>query len=404
MYRRRRRRRRRKPIIPIILPVVLLVGIAVFLLMNRGILSYWNGKRAIRSEKYEKASVSLEKATKREPGKKSYHIAYGMALTGLGEYEEAMIEFKKAVPDESSGKSNKISKQAYRGIGICYFFAKNYENSIPYFDKALAIDELEYLNLDIVKYKADANMYLGNYEEAVKLYTEVIKKQKYDDDIYLKRAMAEAENNQMDEALADYDYVIQKDKRNYDAYLGAYTLLMEAEEDEKADSYLEAALNVKPKTVGEKLKFAVVQYYYYGIIDEAVDSLEKLLKENELEAYFYLAKISFAEEDYEKVSSYLNSYVSTDNVEHLAEAYEMLGRTSMIQNNYKEAISLFEKGIACNDAKWTGTLRKDQIGAYENLSDYDSAYKAAVDYLKEYPGDSDVKRELEFIKTRRSEK
>lgn len=404
MHRRRRRRRRSRPVVLMVLPVVLIVGIAVFLLMNKGIISYWNGKRAIRNEKYQQASVYLQKATKKEPKKKSYRIAYGISLSGLGDYENALEEFKKAVPEKTSAKQDKIGKQAYRGMGICYFFAKSYEKSISYFDKALAINELEYLNLDIVKYKADANAHLGNYEEAVKLYTEVVKKDNYSDDMYLKRAYAEAENGQIDEAIADYDLVIAQNEKNFDAYIGAYMLLMEEEADEKADSYLKAALEVKPDTLDEKLKYAVVQYYYYGITEEAVDSLKKLVEENKPEAYFYLAKISLAEQDYESVSSYLNSYVSKKNVEHLAEAYEMLGRNSMLEKNYKDALNWFETGIACNDAKWTGTLMRDQIATYEYLSDYENAYHAALEYLKDYPDDKDVQRELEFIMTRRSEK
>ena len=150
----------------------------------------------------------------------------------------------------------------------------------------------------------------------------------------------------------------------------------------------------------ERLKYAVAQYYFYGITEEAVESLEALVDEKEPEAYFYLAKISYAEEDYEKVSSYLNSYVSEKNAKHLVEAYEMLGRTAMLGKDYHGALKYFESGIACNDAKWTRTLKRDEISVYEYLSDFEKALDVANKYLADFPDDQEVIREVEFIKTR----
>ncbi|SES72679.1 tetratricopeptide repeat protein [[Clostridium] polysaccharolyticum] len=406
MYRRNRRRYRRNRILDVLLVMFLffLVLTSVFLVMNRGYLSYQKGKRAIRKELYQTAAECLQKATKREPSNKEYRIVYGLALAGNGEYEDALKEFDKGISKKNTSKAAKRNKKAYRGIGICYFFAKNYENSIINFDKALKIDALEYLNLDILKYKADAQLHLGHFENAVEVYTHIIKNEKYSDDSYLKRAYAKAEGNRVDDALEDYDYVIEKNSRNFDAYLGAYTLLAREEQEEKADSYLQAALKVKPVTLDEKLKYAIVQYYFYGITDEAVESLQKLVEEKQTEAYFYLAKIAFSEEEFEKVSTYLNSYVSTEHAEHLAEAYEMLGRCAMLVKDYERALNCFSDGISCNEVKWTRILKKNQIAVYEYLSDFDKAYDIATEYLTDFPDDQEIIREVEFIKTRLNRK
>lgn len=405
MYRKRRsRRRRRMSALVFVLPVIILVGVAVFFGLNGGIVPYLKGKRAISNGNYTKAVEYLKQASKKQPDNKKYSVAYGVALVGSGEYKDAFEELEKAVSSEKSEKADKINKQAYRGMGICYFFAKNYVNSISCFDKALAINELEYLNLDILKYKADSQLHLGQYEDAVKSYSDILKKDKKNEDMYLKRAYAEAQNGEADKAVADYDYVIRENKSNFDAYLGAYNLLMKEEQDEKADSYLKAALEVKPDEVNEKLKYAIIQYYYYGITDEAVASLNKMIDEKETEAYFYLAKISYAEQDLKKVSSYLNGYVSEKDSENKAEAYEMLGRCAMDAGKYEEALKLFQNGIQENDIRWTRTLMKDQIAVYEHLSDFDKAYEVTMNYLADVPDDQEVIRELEFIKTRLSKK
>lgn len=399
MYRRRRRKR---PVILLFAVLAIAVIITVFFIMNSGILSYRKGIRAFHQNEYEKAAEYLNGAIEKKPDNVEYLIAYGMSLIETGDYENALTQFQTAISDKDSKKTAENNKKANRGIGICYFFAKNYENSIKYFDNALDINALDDLDLDILKYKADALVYLGSYEDAVVIYNDIISRQDYSDDMYLKRAYALTQKGDIEDAVSDYDCVIEHTKDNFDAYLGAYTLLMKAEEDEKADSYLEAALSIEPDTTQEKLKYAVIQYYFYGITDEAVASLEQLIQENEPEAYFYLAKISYAEEDLEQVSSYLNSYVSMEKAEHKAEAYEMLGRCAMLNDDYDTALTWFETGVACNDAKWSQTLRKDQIAVYEHLADFDTAYTMATEYLADFPDDQEIIRELQFIETRLS--
>lgn len=403
MYRRRRRRRRRRmPTLVLILLIALAVGAFLIFFYAGGKSSYRKGMKAFENGRYEQAESYLEKAISKKSNNRNYRYAYGMTLLQNGQYDEAINQFERVISEKDTKKALKLNKETYRGMGICYFFAKNYENSIHYFDAALEINELYYINVDILKYKAQAETYLGNYESAIEIYSEIIKEDGYSSDMYLKRAYSYVENDNVADAVADYDYVIEKDEDAFDAYLGAYSVLMKEEEDEKADSYLEAALKIEPDTTDEKLKYAVIQYYYYGITEEAVASLETLVEEGEPEGYFYLAKISYAEGDFDQVSSYLNSYVSAENIEHLAEAYEMLGRSAMLKKDYTEALKWFETGIACNDIRWTQTLKKDQIAVYEYLSDFAKAYEVAKEYLADFPDDQNIKRELEFIKTRLS--
>ena len=294
--------------------LALAAGAFLIFFFAGGKSSYRKGMKAFYNENYEAAESYFEKAIEKNKNNEMFQYAYGMSLLKNAKYESAMKELEKALSDKDTKSALKQNKETYRGLGICYFFAKNYENSIHYFDKALAIDESYYLNVDILKYKAQAETYLGNYENAIALYTEIIDEEGYSSDMYLKRAFAFVDNEQLEDAVEDFDYVIEKDQDIFDAYLGAYTLLMKEEEDEKADSYLEAALQVEPDTRDEKLKYAVIQYYYYGITEEAVASLKDLVSEGEPEGYFYLAKISYAEEDFENVSSYLNSYVFSPSI------------------------------------------------------------------------------------------
>lgn len=405
MYRRharRRRRTRRQPVGFLLVLLVIIITAVLIFLNAGGKSSYRKGMKAFQNGTYEEAGTYFEKAISKNADCSEYRNAYGMTLVQLGEYEKAASEFTEAVSQKTSKSALEQNKEAYRGLGICYFFAKKYENSIYNFDLSLAINELCYFNVDILKYKAEAEMQLGDYENAIAVYTQIIDEEDKSSNMYLKRAYAYSAAGEVEQAVADFDYVIEKDEDNFNAYLGAYTLLMSAGEDEKADSYLEHALQITPDTTNEKLIYAVIQYYYYGITEEAQESLEALVTQGEAEAYFYLAKISYSEGDLEQVSSYLNSYVSNDSAEHLAEAYEMLGRTAMLGEDYEAALAWFEKGIACDEVQWTQVLKKDQIAVYEYLSDFEKAYEIATEYLTDFPEDQDIKRELDFIETRLS--
>lgn len=82
--------------------------------------------------------------------------------------------------------------------------------------------------------------------------------------------------------------------------------------------------------------------------------------------------------------------------------YNFLGICEMNLNNPAEAITYFQQGTACEDAaaELIQEMEFNQISAYEQLKDWESAKAKMAEYIAKYPEDSEAVREAEFLETR----
>ncbi len=81
---------------------------------------------------------------------------------------------------------------------------------------------------------------------------------------------------------------------------------------------------------------------------------------------------------------------------------DFLGACYIETEQYKEAIDVYKKAL--DDEKITDELKQETrynlIVAYEKSGDWDAAKKEMKKYVKDYPDDTRVKREAEFLETR----
>ena len=90
-----------------------------------------------------------------------------------------------------------------------------------------------------------------------------------------------------------------------------------------------------------------------------------------------------------------------DKVDTSAELLGLLGSILMKQEKYSEAAEVYERAV--NAAKESGDLQValyNRIVAYEYAGEFEKAKELLADYLQQYSGDEDAKRELRFLKTR----
>lgn len=373
-----------------------LTGCQVF---NRARSEYRKGMKAYEKNNYKEAAGYLKEAVKKEPESASYFIAYGMALTELGEYDEAQEQFNCAISDKDNKIVRQNNKKAYRMKGISFFRNNKYEDAVSSFEKALEIKELESLDVDILKYTGDAQCYLGKYEDAAKAYSDLIEKDGYKSSYYMKRAFAYGQAGDVDKAIEDYDKVVEKDSDDYDVYLQAYCLLSAAGEEDEACSYLNKALNIDKKGKESSYKKAIVAYYR-GDTETALEGLGQAMEDGISEAGFYLARISYENKNYTKARTYLEVYLKEKSGTLLAEGYNLMGNCYLKEEEYEKALEQYQKGIKLNEAGTLKSLKENEVAAYEKLGDYDTAKEKADAFLEQYPEDTGMQKEVEFIKTR----
>lgn len=348
---------------------------------------------------YKEAAENFKKAVESNDLKAEYYLNYGMTLIELLEYDEAIVQFDKAIVLKDTQITRENNKKAYRGKGIAYLMKKEYALSIEQFDMALEIEDIKEINKDILLYKAEAQTKSKDYENAIITYTSIIEKKSTDSVPYTLRANIYAMQDNIEMAVSDLDLAIANNKNDYNLYLSKYFLLLNSNESDKASEVLNSALKIKPKDKDDNLLIAKI-HFYQGDYENAFIELSVAKESGFIEAIFYLGQLYEKRGETEKAIELYKEYLSNEKILEGSMAYYKLGLLYLNKEDYKEAQDCFSKGIELNQGIIERELRFNEIIAYEKLTDYKNAYKKLVSYVKEYADDENAKRELEFLKTR----
>jgi tetratricopeptide (TPR) repeat protein len=362
--------------------------------------SYDNrGKKCFARGDYEEAAEYFTKAIAERPNRADYYIDYGMALIALKQYDEAIAEFDLAYQDNNFGVIiNKKNKRSLRGRGIAYYCKKEYEEAIKQFELALQLDVCSDLNTDILYYKASALMAMGNCEEAVQVYTDILSEDTGDITALMNRAYCYRILGNYENAVADYDKAIELKPEGYDYYFGKYFTLLENNDKAGAKEVLKQVEAIGDKS--EKGRFNQAKLHFFqGDYDTALSEFMNDYLDKYSESYYYIGEIYRSKKDYKTAVYYYESYLDKGEAV-TADVYNQLGACQIKLGKYKSAIKYIEEGIKMNHAGYMRVLLKNEIVAYEGLSQYDVALEKLEKYLASYPEDEEAQREEVFLKSR----
>jgi tetratricopeptide (TPR) repeat protein len=351
---------------------------------------------------YEKAEASLLKAVQMNGDRADYYIDYAMSLVQLKRYEDALQNFNRAILDKDNSIVNKNNKLAYRGKGITYFKSHDYKKAIEQFDKALAVNELSNLNMDILSYKGNSQAKSGLFDEAVKTYTGLLQGNPSDAYAYYSRAYAYRMLKSYDKSLADYDKAIKLDNKNYDYYFGKYFLLVEKGDKDGADAVLKMASNIKGTNQEDNFNLAKV-HYYMGNYEDAIREFSEAFKNGFTESYFFLGSIYEQKEDYDNAVYNYSMYIKEEAYIPSAAVYNQIACCLIKIKNYDEALSYIQTGLKYNDIEFDQSMKRNEIIVYENMGEFKKANTLMKAYLKAYAEDKEAKAESIFIKNRLAE-
>lgn len=347
---------------------------------------------------YEESAKKLLEATHANPRRADYYVDYGLALTAIGNYEEALTQFDQAYHDKNVPVVLENNKRALRGKGIAYYSMGQYEKALEQFEQALQINELSELDVDILYYKGSALNANGSYKEAESAYTSILDINNKDDRALYERALCFHRLGEYEKSLEDYDKAISLQPKNYDYYFGKYNLLMATGDKESAAEVLEAAGQFEVKTDEDKFNQAKL-FYYEGNYEAALAGLEEAYNSGFTDACFYTGEIFREQKDYEKAKYYYELYIAKGNLTS-PFVYNQIASCLIKLGEYQEAIKYLEKGIQYNYSDLLQFMMKNEIIAYENLGMFDIALEKIKTYINSYPEEKEAIREMEFIKTR----
>jgi tetratricopeptide (TPR) repeat protein len=359
---------------------------------------YNNGKKSYENGNYEEAAVNFSKAIKANPNRADYYIGYAVALVELEKYEEALAQFDLAFSDKNMLLIRENNKRVYRGKGITYYRMQQYDKAAKEFKKALSINELSELDMDILYYMGQALCAEGSYQEAAKIYSSMISKNKKNAKAYGNRALCYRYLGEYKKSLSDYDNAISLQPDHYDNYFGKYFLLKDNNDTEGAAKVLAQAEEIKDDTTEGEYNKAKIHFYQEDY-ETALSMLNKGFQDGFQEAYYYIGEIYRDKKDYTKAIYYYENYINSGEVK-LPNVYNQIALCLIKTGESERAVEYLDEGIACHQTETLRTLEKNKIIAYENLGMFDEAKQQIEDYLVSYPEDIEALRELDFIKTR----
>ena len=363
---------------------------------------YKDGIGYFNSGDYVKAEASISKALEINGDRADYYIDYGLTLVQLGKYDAAIPYFDRAILKKDNTIVNENNKSAYRGKGIALYRAHRYPEAVEQFNKALAIDELTNLNLDILYYKAEAQEKAGLFEAAAITCTDILKVKGDEAGVYNKRADIYRLQGEYEKSLKDYNKAIELAPNTYEFYFGKYFLLMEDKDTDGATAVLNKAASIKGTTQKDKFNMAKVNYYL-GDYEVAIAEFDEALKEGFTSAYFFLGNIYEKKEEYENAINNYTMYIEEEPVIESAAVYNQLSVCLMKQEKYKEALNYITEGLAYNDLTIQQSLQRNEVAANEHLGNFEVAYKLMKEYTAKYTEDEAAAKEFKFLETRQAE-
>lgn len=356
------------------------------------------GRKLFEEGKYEEAGERFLKAIELNPNRTDYYIDYGMTLITLGRYDEAIAQLDEVYQNRNMVVIKENNKRIHRGKAIAYYYNKEYDKAIEELDLALEIQELPKLDMDILYYKGDSALKVGNYEMAIDTYTKLVNLDNKNTKSLLERAYCYSAVGEYDKSLEDYQAAIDLEPKKYDGYLGKYALMLDMDMREEASGILSIASELGGDGDEERFYQGLI-YYYQGNLDLALIQLEEGYAKGFKEAYYYIGEVYREKKDYQKAVYYYETYIQEGNVKNPG-VYNQLAYALIKLDDFSNAIKYIEEGLNMGQVGTRRILLKNEIAAYEGMGEFDTALDKIKEYISLYPGDEEAQRELLFLETR----
>lgn len=238
-------------------------------------------------------------------------------------------------------------KYIFRETGIQQLAAGSYKEAIQSFDQALKHSDglVGVFELDVLKYRAEAEYKVEDYEAAAHTYEVLIQADKPLPEYRDMQNMVYIKAGELDKALAAYQESLKKSG------------------SDKTKSNTDGTENAVRKAILMELGRALTNV---GRFDEA-----KTL---------YLQAITDGMMD--------------------GELYNRMGLCELEEGNLDQAMDYFVKGAQLPDTGARSKLLYNQAAVYEKKQDFEKAKALLESYVSTYGSTPELEKELAFLKTR----
>ncbi|WP_286151993.1 tetratricopeptide repeat protein [Sporofaciens musculi] len=148
-----------------------------------------------------------------------------------------------------------------------------------------------------------------------------------------------------------------------------------------------------------------IEYLKNGQYEEAIKQFEQAVEDevNVGDAYRGIGIARWETENYEGARDAFQKALDADTESPFTGIiYNFLGSCELKLGNPESAQNYFQLGIGLkgNSAKLDQEMKYNQIVAFEQLGDWESAKARLAEYVAEYPEDANALKEQQFLETR----
>ncbi|KAK3595954.1 hypothetical protein CHS0354_032468 [Potamilus streckersoni] len=237
---------------------------------KKALVAKEKGNDAYKMKKFDEALQHYEEACRLDPTNMTFLNNKAAVYFEQEEYDKCIAECERAIElgREHRADFTNIAK-AFARIGKAYMKKDDDDNALRYLNKSLSEhrtpeisklvleidkkikerDRLQYINPEIAleeKNKGNEYFQKGNYPDALKHYTEAIKRNPDDAKVYSNRAACYTKLMEFNLALKDTEDCIRLDPTFVKGYLRKGAALIAMKEPSKAAQAYQKALEIDP--------------------------------------------------------------------------------------------------------------------------------------------------------------
>lgn len=295
--------------------------------------------------------------------------------------------------------ATKEEQVALREEGIQLMDEGSFEQALLKFNDALALSygRITDTEIDLNYYRGACYFNMGDYDNALLTYTNLISYDKENYEPYFLRGCVYVHVGDAELAVADFSNSVKYNKDNYELYLEIYKQLDDMGFRENALQFVNLALQINGNSVEDNLSKGRL-YMLLDQNDQAEPYLQKAADRGSDEAAVYLCQIYQASGRIEEASALLQKFVSSENAD--PEVIGEIGDMTYASGDYQAALLYYRTGLSLESIGNVQQLIRGEIACYEQLDMWDEAKETLAQYVAQYPNDEEAVKEYTFLQTR----
>ena len=225
----------------------------------------------------------LNESIEKDPNNKDLFIDRAKNYLSHKDYQSAEADANKALALDST------ATEAYLLLANLYFEQNKTANTNAYLNQLLKVDSM---HIDGNLKKAELELYVGNYQETIRLVNRVLRQEITNEKGYYMKAMAFKLAGDTTLAISNFQTTVEQDPDHYNAFVQLVLLFM-AKKDPLCLNYFDNALAIKPNS--PEVLYAVGMYFQEsGDTEKAKEVYNQLLSVNagHTDSYYNLGYIA----------------------------------------------------------------------------------------------------------------